>query len=359
MPGLLKDTLKAVLFGLLIAALLLTLFPELRSPAQQRHSVFREEANLPALLSFSNAVRRAAPAVVNIYSLSIQSGTNLYSRQPNVRPEGLGSGVIMTPQGHVLTNYHVIDGADQIVVALQDGRVLFPELIGTDPATDLAVLAIDAENLPVIPQDASLQPQVGDVVLAIGNPYNIGQTITQGIVSATGRAGMSSTGYQDFLQTDAAINAGNSGGALVNSNGVLVGINTALFHINQRVEVPGISFAIPYQLAAKVLKQLVTQGRVIRGYLGVSYRFERSAVIVGDRGVEISAVEPGSPAQQAGILVGDLLVAINGERVRNGQHAKDVFAETRPGTRITVTVIRNRQPLQLPVIVGELPPRLP
>ncbi|WP_406665890.1 outer membrane-stress sensor serine endopeptidase DegS [Gallaecimonas sp. GXIMD1310] len=351
MARLVKDLAKAIVLGLAVAAVLLTFFPNLRKNDTANQGLFRQEANHPPILSFSAAVRRAAPAVVNIYSVS-NSSSNLYENRGTVK--GLGSGVIMTAKGHILTNYHVIDNADQIVVALQDGRVANAELVGTDPLTDLAVLQVDLDNLPVIPQDPNNKAQVGDVVMAIGNPYNIGQTITQGIISATGRSGMSSTGFQDFLQTDAAINAGNSGGALVNSNGVLVGINTALFHVSQRMDAPGISFAIPYTLAAKILKELVTYGRVIRGYLGVNYQQPRVPIMTIPP--LITAVDPDSPAAKGGIQVGDLIVGINGKAIRNGLQAMDMVAETKPGTTVSVTVQRNSKKKKLSVTVGERPP---
>lgn len=351
MARLFKDLARAIVLGLVLASVVLTFFPQLRKGSEENQSLFRKEDNLPPILSFSTAVRRAAPAVVNIYSVS-NVGTNLDEQRGTVK--GLGSGVIMSPKGYILTNVHVIDNADQIVVALQDGRISYAELVGTDPLTDLAVLQVDLDNLPVIPQDTHNQAQVGDVVLAIGNPYNIGQTITQGIISATGRSGMSSTGYQDFLQTDAAINAGNSGGALVNSNGVLVGINTALFHLSQRMDVPGISFAIPYTLAAKIMKELVESGRVIRGYFGVVYQQPRVPIM--SQPPLITAVDKDSPADKGGIRAGDLIVGINGKPVRNGLEAKDVVAETKPGTEIEVTVMRQQKQLKLKVTVGERPP---
>ncbi|WKE66060.1 outer membrane-stress sensor serine endopeptidase DegS [Gallaecimonas kandeliae] len=351
MARLFKDLGKAILLGLILAAVLLTFFPSLRKGSDDSQGLFRKENNYAPLLSFSSAVRRAAPAVVNIYSVS-NVGKDLYEQRGTIK--GLGSGVIMTAKGHILTNFHVIHDADQIVVALQDGRVSYAELVGTDPLTDLAVLQVDLDNLPVIPQDPHNQAQVGDVVLAIGNPYNIGQTITQGIISATGRSGMSSTGYQDFLQTDAAINAGNSGGALVNSNGVLVGINTALFHVSERMDAPGISFAIPYTLAAKILKELVENGRVIRGYFGVNYQQPRVPIMT--QPPLITAVDKDSPAEKGGIKVGDLIVGIDGKPIRNGLEAMDLVAETKPGTQIEVTVVRDGKQLKLKVTVGERPP---
>ncbi|GAL06436.1 outer membrane stress sensor protease DegS [Photobacterium aphoticum] len=178
----------------------------------------------------------------------------------------------MSDKGYIVTNYHVVAEADQVIVALQDGRILTAQLIGKDQRTDLAVLKIQAENLPVIPLSTDYTPAVGDVVLAIGNPYNLGQTTTYGIISATGRSGMSFYGRQDFLQTDAAINEGNSGGALVNTRGELVGINTASFQQATDIETYGISFAIPYELTQKIMNKLIADGRVIRGYIGIEAR---------------------------------------------------------------------------------------
>lgn len=226
-----KDTLlylgKAILFGLIMAAMFL-LVTRYFDSNNLGNTLLQTRANNTVELSFAKAVRRAAPAVVNIYSLSIDQRRPLNSGSP----QGLGSGVIMSKEGYILTNYHVIKKADEIVVALQDGRKFTSEVVGFDPETDLSVLKIEGDNLPIVPVNLDSPPQVGDVVLAIGNPYNLGQTITQGIISATGRNGLSS-GYLDFLQTDAAINAGNSGGALIDTNGSLIGINTAAFQIGE------------------------------------------------------------------------------------------------------------------------------
>ncbi len=242
--------LKSIAYGL-AAALVWLLFFQQDGQLNLR-DLFRTQDNMPAAISYAKAVRAAAPAVVNVYTVTTQQDPRSYQRRI-IRNESLGSGVIMRADGYILTNYHVVNGADQIVVALQDGRQLEAMLIGQDRMTDLAVLYVAAENLPVIPQQAEIEPQVGDLVLAIGNPLNLGQSITQGIISATGRAGLSTNNYTDFMQMDAAINAGNSGGALVNSNGILVGINTAAFQRQRNLEVQGIFFAVPYRLAHTVM----------------------------------------------------------------------------------------------------------
>ncbi|WP_042012390.1 outer membrane-stress sensor serine endopeptidase DegS [Aeromonas fluvialis] len=354
-PPLVSYLGKSVGFGLTVAALLLLLFPH-----------FRGGAELPGIitnareLSFSYAAHRAGPAVVNIYTRSFAPNQG---NQGELRPQGLGSGVIMNQRGYVLTNYHVIADADQIIVALQDGRVFSAELVGTDQLTDLAVLYIESDNLPVIPQDPERLPEVGDVVLAIGNPYNVGQTITQGIISATGRTGLSSmgpdsNGRQDLLQTDAAINEGNSGGALVNGRGDLVGINTATYHLNSSQESYGISFAIPYRLAKRIMDELIANGRVIRGYLGISSVEINPTVArmmnLGDlRGLVVESLDPNGPATKGGLQRGDVLLKINGEAISGVRSAMDKIVESRPGTKLTISVFRSGKPLDVVVTIEE------
>jgi serine protease DegS len=346
---------KSIGFGLAVAGLLLLLFPALRGGVQ-----------LPSLitnareLTFSYAAHRAGPAVVNIYTRSFSRNGD---SQAELRPQGLGSGVIMNERGYVLTNYHVIANADQTIVALQDGRVFSAELVGSDRLTDLAVLYIESDNLPVIPQDPNRLPDVGDVVLAIGNPYNVGQTITQGIISATGRTGLSSmgpdgNGRQDLLQTDAAINEGNSGGALVNGRGDLVGINTATYHLNGNQESYGISFAIPYRLAKRIMDELIANGRVIRGYLGVSI-VEINPIVarmmnLGNlQGLVVENLDPQGPASKAGLKRGDVLLNINGEAISGVRSAMDRIVESRPGTTLTIAVFRNGKPLDVTITIEE------
>ncbi|ELV50609.1 periplasmic serine peptidase DegS, partial [Escherichia coli 99.1775] len=239
--------LRSVAIGLIVGAILLVAMPSLRSLNPLSTPQFDSTDETPA--SYNLAVRRAAPAVVNVYNRGLNTNSH---NQLEIRT--LGSGVIMDQRGYIITNKHVINDADQIIVALQDGRVFEALLVGSDSLTDLAVLKINATGgLPTIPINARRVPHIGDVVLAIGNPYNLGQTITQGIISATGRIGLNPTGRQNFLQTDASINHGNSGGALVNSLGELMGINTLSFDKSNDGETPeGIGFAIPFQLATKI-----------------------------------------------------------------------------------------------------------
>lgn len=347
--------LQGTLYGVLMAVLLLLLFPQLRT--QSLEHWWRNPQT--GVTSFAHAASRAGPAVVNIYTRSFQHS----SANPTLNATGLGSGVIMSARGFVLTNYHVIADADQVIVALQDGRIIAARVIGFDVPTDLAVLKIDGDRLPEIPQSDDINPQVGDIVLAIGNPYNVGQTITQGIISATGRTGLSSmgpdsNGRQDLLQTDAAINAGNSGGALVNVYGELVGINTASFQSVAHQESYGISFAIPYALAARIMQELITNGRVIRGYLGIGGAdippvMARLLNMEERAGIYVDSVSPDAPADKAGIVSGDVILALDGKDIVNTRQAMDTVAETRPGTEIRVTLLREGKMLTVPVKIEE------
>ncbi|WP_394172717.1 trypsin-like peptidase domain-containing protein [Thalassotalea litorea] len=341
--------LRATSYGLLTAVVLLILVPELRSDSSSSFNIFKPVNEKPKPVSYANAVAKAAPAVVNIYSESIE--TNPRYRSRSLQRIKLGSGVIMDSRGYILTNYHVVLNADLITVVLQNQTELTAEVIGSDELTDLAVLKVQANNLPVIPMDDTLTPFVGDVVLAIGNPLNLGQTITQGIISATGRSGLSSTSYREFLQMDAAINDGNSGGALVNSNGDLVGITTAQFkRLNPQINIQGIFFAIPYKLAKKVMLELISNGRVVRGWLGISsqrYNWQLKGFVVDD-------ITPGSPAQLAGLQKDDVVYKIDGTAIVSINQALDIVAETRPGTVLNFSVIRNKKAIEVPVTIVEL-----
>ena len=341
---------KATLFGLIMAAIFLIATSFEGSPFK---SSFSQNTHANNELSFAKAVRRAAPAVVNIYSLSIDQRSPLNSSSL----QGLGSGVIMSPQGYILTNYHVIKRADEIVIALQDGRRFTSEVVGSDPETDLAVLKIEGDNLPVVPINLTNPALVGDVVLAIGNPYNLGQTITQGIISATGRSGLSS-GYLDFLQTDAAINAGNSGGALIDTGGELIGINTAAFKVGGDNSGNGISFAIPIKLAHSIMDKLIADGRVIRGAIGISG--EPLTPVVAQilnlpdlKGVFVTGIDPDGPAANAEIQPRDVIIAYGDDEIPGVEMLMDKIAETPPGTKVILTVIRQGQKQQIPVFVVE------
>ncbi|MGL5043310.1 MAG: outer membrane-stress sensor serine endopeptidase DegS [Plesiomonas sp.] len=352
----LAKLLKAIVLGILAALLVLWLYPEIRKSSMvlpaPHLSIGTEQP-----ISFNSAVRRAAPAVVNVYNRSM--GKTSEDQTLGIR--NLGSGVIMDPRGYILTNQHVIASADQIIVALQDGRVFEAMLVGSDTMTDLAVLKIDSTSLPEIPQNSERPARVGDVVLAIGNPYNLGQTITQGIISATGRIGLSTFGRQNFLQTDASINRGNSGGALVNSLGELVGINTlSLDKSNSGEAAEGIGFAIPVALASKIMNKLIRDGRVIRGYIGVQGREvvpARSPHFNLERvqGIIIGAIEPTSPAAIAGLQVRDIVTSIDGKVAVSAVGVMDQVAEIRPGSTIQVALIRDGKEMTIPVTVSEYP----
>ena len=334
---------KAVMLGLVLAILLIWL------PRLQLLPGSNTDPRNASPLSYAYAASQAGPAVVNIYTRSFQNSA--LNNTKELVPQSLGSGVIMSKKGYVLTNFHVISDADEIIIALQDGRVLTAELVGADAPTDLAVLSIPADNLPEIPQDPLLSPHVGDVVLAIGNPYNVGQTITQGIISATRRIGLStmgpdSNGRQDLLQTDAAINSGNSGGALVNTRGELVGINAGAYHLGSSQESYGISFAIPYQLAKRIMDELITHGRVRRGYVGISSVQIDSVTaklqdVQAPQGLIIENMDSDGPAAKGGLQRGDVLLKINDKPINNVRDAMDIIAEMSPGTQAKFTVLRN------------------
>ena len=348
--------LRSVALGLLVGGILIVTVPSLRQWNPLSTERFSSTDEAPA--SYNTAVRRAAPAVVNVYNRSLNSNTN---NQLEIKT--LGSGVIMDERGYIITNKHVINDADQIIVALQDGRVFEALLVGSDSLTDLAVLKINATGgLPVIPINPKRTPHIGDVVLAIGNPYNLGQTITQGIISATGRIGLNPSGRQNFLQTDASINHGNSGGALVNSLGELMGINTLSFDKSNDGETPeGLSFAIPFQLATKIMDKLIRDGRVIRGYIGISGReiaplhAQSGGGIDQLQGIVVNDVAPEGPAAQAGIRANDVIISVNDKPAVSALETMDQVAEIRPGSEIPVVIMRDDKKITLHIAVQEYP----
>lgn len=347
----LKYVVNALSYGIVLAIALLLLVPELRPSGNSSLTNLLTNPNQAEQkpLSFAQAVSKASPAVVNIYSEKIET-TPRYGGRPQTSTR-LGSGVIMESQGYILTNYHVIQQADLIIVLLQNGQRYPGELIGYDIPTDLAVIKVNASNLPVIPQQVNQQSFAGDIVLAIGNPLNLGQTVTQGIISATGRNGLSNTSYLQFLQMDAAINDGNSGGALINTNGTLVGINSAKFtQTNIQLNIQGISFAVPYQLAYKVMQQIIENGKVVRGWLGISARDYYTDV----KGFAIEGVTENSPAQAAGIRVGDVIYQIGEHPITSISQALDIIAETTPNSELTIKMYRQSRPIETQVTIVEL-----
>jgi serine protease Do len=329
------------------------------------------------LASFSPVVKRVAPCVVTVTTTSKpkrQQMPDIFSEDPFFRrffgngqgmeprqekQYGLGSGVIVTKDGYILTNNHVVDGADSIKVVLKDGREFKAKVVGTDPQSDVAVLKIKADDLPFMTVADSDKIETGDIVLAIGNPFGIGQTVTMGMVSATGRTRvLDGTGYQDFIQTDAAINPGNSGGALVDVDGRLVGINTAI--LSRSGGNQGIGFAIPSDLARRVMVSLVRDGRVVRGYLGVHIQnvdanLASEFKLPDAHGALVTDVKAGTPGDKAGLKSGDVIVKFNGKQVSDSSHLRLEVADTAPGTKVPVELVREGKAKTLDVVVQELP----
>jgi serine protease DegQ len=320
----------------------------------------------------SAAARRAAPAIVSVTASKAPSeradpraqdpwfrfffGPGQPARQePQI---GLGSGVIVSPEGYLLTNNHVVEGADDIQVRLSDGREAQAKLVGTDPESDLAVLKIELDRLPVVTLGNIEQVQVGDSVLAIGNPFNVGQTVTSGIVSALGRSGLGLSTFENFIQTDAAINPGNSGGALIDVNGNLVGINTAIY--SRSGGSLGIGFAIPIDLARQVMEGLVKDGQVTRGWIGVQPRdldpeFAQSFKLPINEGVLITGVLQDGPASSAGMKPGDVVTSIAGTPVRNTAQLMNAVAALKPRSETLFAVQRGDKSLELKVTVAQRP----
>jgi serine protease DegS len=325
------------------------LVPDLRQGSGLPLTLFTEQESSKKL-SFNPAVNAAGPAVVNIYSQSIERSG--YNRRQPIERTSLGSGVIMTSNGYILTCYHVIANAKLILVGLQDGRLEEAQIIGYDPITDLAVLNISVENLHPVPQLDDPKTLVGDVVLALGNPYNLGQTVTKGIVSRISNNELNN--YFDYIQTDAALNEGNSGGALVDSEGFLIGINNANFKTRisrSRVEsVDGVSFAVPYNLAKKVMGEIIATGKVTRGALG----FVGQQSGPSSAGIMVTAIGQGSPAEQGGLQVRDLILSVNDIPASSIRDTLDYIADTVPGNNVTFEVNRNGTVLKLDMLVGEL-----
>ncbi|WP_290652683.1 trypsin-like peptidase domain-containing protein [Aquisalimonas sp.] len=322
--------------------------------------------------SYADAVDAAAPAVVNIFTATrVGRGDHSLFDAPlfpdffgerggaQGRPDtNLGSGVIISDSGYVLTSHHVIEGADAIQVSLNDGRAREAQLVGTDPETDLAVLVIDMDDLPVITLGRSEDLRVGDVVLAIGNPFGVGQTVTQGIVSATGRSRLGLTTFENFIQTDAAINPGNSGGALINAHGDLIGINTAIFSRSGGSH--GIGFAIPAMLAQGVMESIIEEGRVIRGWAGVEVQdltrsLAESFDLDSRDGVLVAGVMRGGPADDAGLVPGDVVLSVDGERLRNSRDLLMRITERKPETTVTIAGLRDGVAFERELTVQERP----
>jgi serine protease DegQ len=340
----------------------------------------RESAPAPVLspassarLSFSDAARRAIPAVVNISAtrevkrrnplLDDPAFQRFFGERftiPNETQLSLGSGVIVSREGYILTNDHVVEGVSDIKVTLYDGRTVPGKIVGTDPDTDLAVVRVNAAGLTPITFGLSDQAKVGDIVLAIGDPFSVGQTVTMGIISAVGRELGPSSPFSNFIQTDAAINPGNSGGALVDTNGNLIGVNTLIFSRSGGYQ--GIGFAIPVSLAKKVMEQIIETGSVTRGWFGVEVaditpELAESLSLKGTQGAIIGAIERGSPAERSGMRLGDVIVAVNGRPVANSTATLNAIAGVTPGASVPVKVMRRNQEVSLDIMVGKRKPR--
>lgn len=362
------------LTGLAVALGVLLWAPDAVSPAVVGSSTGDTGVHEPPLsgpVSYADAVDHAAPAVVNIYTRKVVKRKThplfddpFFQRffQTNPVPSeriqsSLGSGVIMSPDGYILTNNHVINGADQIVVALHDGRDINATIVGTDPEADLAVLRIELDNLPYIQVAGDSNLRIGDVVLAIGNPFGVGQTVTLGIVSATGRNQLGINTYEDYIQTDAAINPGNSGGALINTRGELVGLNTAIYSKSGGSQ--GIGFAIPAAVATRALTDIAAHGTTIRGWLGIEVQestpqlLEALSLPKALTGLIVTGIYPDGPADQAKLSIGDILVKINGKEALNARSAMNQIAALRPGDGIDLEYIRAGQIRQSHAIAGQ------
>ena len=361
--------IKAIAVGLIATASFIyfvTQFGAENSIEATNDSVLKiAEAKPPALsgpVSYSSAVKAAAPAVVNINTEKVITvGSHPFFSDPlfkqmfgNMIAEGsenrkrvensLGSGVIINRDGYVLTNNHVIQGADAIKVSLKDGRSSTATVIGTDPETDIALLKIDLDNLPVITIGESDRLEIGDVVLAIGNPFGVGQTVTMGIVSATGRTQLGINTFENFIQTDAAINPGNSGGALVDAYGRLIGINTAIFSRSGGSQ--GVGFAIPSKMAKNIMDQLIKHGRAVRGWIGfeghaLTPKLVESLELDTTEGIIITAIVRNSPAHKAGLEPGDIIAGIDDNKVKSGHDALAVITAKRPGDKVTLLIKRD------------------
>lgn len=343
--------------GLLSAAALVSILP---LEAQQQQAA-------PFPTTFAPIVQQVAPSVVSIHTsktVRVPRGFGDFFGMPGQgggsreRTPGLGSGVIVSEDGYILTNRHVVDAADEITVTLGDQKEFKAKKVGADPGTDLAVLKIEAKGLPVLPFADSEKARVGDVVLAVGNPFGLTQTVTMGIISGLGRGGMGIVDYENFIQTDASINPGNSGGALVDMSSRLVGINTAIFSRSGGNQ--GIGFAIPSDLAMEVLKSIREKGRVVRGYIGtmiqpVTPEIAQAFKLKEPGGALVADVSPGSPAEKAGLQQGDVIISLNGKKVENPRELRLKVGAMAPGTKTTLKILRDNQEKELSIELGELP----
>jgi serine protease DegQ len=323
--------------------------------------------------SYSVAAKKAMPSVVNIFTSKKAEANpsqpfmddplfrHFFGDQQDEQPQrenSLGSGVIVSTQGLILTNHHVIESADEIEVALADGRTVSARVVGTDPETDLAVLKVDVKNLPAITFAKADQINVGDVVLAIGNPFGVGQTVTQGIISAVGRSHLGINTFENFIQTDAPINPGNSGGALIDTDGNLVGVNSAIY--SRSGGSMGIGFAIPVSLAKQVMEQIIRQGSVTRGWIGIEAQditpeLAESFRLKEVRGSLIAGILRDSPAERAGLRPGDILLEIDGRQVQDSSSMLNLISSLKPNKKAILKISRDQKEFSVPVLIGKRP----
>jgi serine protease DegQ len=327
------------------------------------------QAGAGTAVGYREAAGRAMPAVVNVLTSKALKESHpilkdpffkrfFGDRAPEEQMASLGSGVIVSADGYILTNYHVVEAADEIEVGLADGRKTAAKMVGTDPETDLAVIRINARNLPVMVLGRADQARVGDVVLAIGNPFGVGQTVTMGIISALGRNNLHINHFENFIQTDAAINFGNSGGALVDTHGNLLGINSAIY--SQTGGSVGIGFAIPVSTAKMVLEQIIQHGQVVRGWIGIESQditpeLADSFGLGRQSGAIIAGVVRGGPADKAGMRPGDILLDVDGKTVANTSDMLNLIAQLAPGGKSRMTVMRKDRRASMDVTVGRRP----
>jgi len=361
--ALLGFLLRSVIAGLALAFIILYLWPNISDRLNPQPAVIDSLPIAPA--SYADAVDRTAPSVVSIYTRSVELqqvsprlqkllGSSYVSRSR----QDMGSGVLVSEDGYILTNFHVISQVQNISVGLWDGRFATAQVVGSDPETDLAVLKIDLKGLPAAPLAEDAKVRVGDVVLAIGNAFGLSHTVTMGIISATGRNDLRSVLYEDFIQTDAAINAGNSGGALINYRGEVIGINTR--NLDQMQGAQNIGFAIPIAMAKDVMQQIVENGSVRRGSIGalfsdlpLSLQTDGSAV---RRGIQIRDVTPNGPAWSAGIRQGDILLSIDGVEVDDARAFLLMIAQRQPGRRVEFVVQRGSETFETYATLIQQPP---
>jgi serine peptidase DegS len=363
--------LQSIALGLAIAFIVVSFFPDLLKVNSANTALTNNQANsTQAPVSYQNAVNAAAGSLVNVYASTVTKQKThplfqdplfqrFFGKPPKEvrRDNNLGSGVLIGDQGYILTNAHVVKAADEILITLNDGRQTFANIKGMDEDTDLAVLQIQMDKLPLLTVGDSRALRVGDVVLAIGNPYDFGQTVTQGIVSATGRKRLGITTFEDFIQTDADINPGNSGGALISATGELVGINTAI--ISSSGGSQGIGLAIPIHLALDVMRQLIEVGQVVRGWLGAEA--QQLPMDIADAagltqgGVLITGTFQGGPADAAGIMPGDILLEIDNHQLANPQQLIHLISQYKPDTVVNIRLLHGWQEKTLTAIIAQRP----